>query len=341
MFTTREGGLEQAFLDYTEALESCGEEVVLVLHTKTKILPSVRSKYYQIHNYSKYDLLALFRLKLLILKEKPDIIITHGNRAHYLLKKTAGKIPVVGISHGNGFEHIKNCDYIITVNREMRQQFIDLGYNSQNIAYIPNMIRLDNQPKVNELAIRKEPVIGVIARLDYIKGIDTFLQALSALKARGVNFKAKIAGDGPESEPLKMLTAKLGLTEQVEFLGWIEDKAGFYNSIDIVCMPSRYESFGIVILEAFKYMKALVVSNSAGPSQLINHGENGLIFPVEDSAMLADYLQQVINDKDLAKSLAHNAFDSAKLYDIKFVGKKIVELLRFWKNEYRKQVDKR
>lgn len=327
MFTTRLGGLEQAFLDYNEAIKLAGIEVVSIIHSDSPLIPITTNKNYKIFNFSKHDPIALFKLQRLVKREKPDFIITHGNRAHYMMKKAAGIIPVIGVLHTFSFDHIKNCNYVISVSREMRRQLIEEGYIKSKIFHIPNMIRLPKDIKYIAPVPATLPTIGLITRIEKIKGVDIFIKALSILKSQKVKFKAKIAGEGNEAENIKKLIIKHGLEDNIQMLGWIREPQKFYKQIDILTLPSREEPFGIVILEGFLYSKPLIVSNVSGPMEIVEADKDALVFENENHVELARSLDKMLSDQQLQKKLSENGFNKVKLYDINIISKKILTLL--------------
>lgn len=326
MLTTRMGGLEQVFLDYTNSLQShC--DIIPVLHTQSPIIPKLRGHFYGVHNFSKHDPIALFKFLRIVQKESPDIIISHGNRAHYMMKKISGKIPVIGVSHNYSFDHIKNCDYIISISKDMIRHLIDLNYPMEKIFHIPNMIMIPEDIQYAHPILQVPPVIGMIARFDKIKGVDIFIKALNLLKERNVAFKAKIAGNGPEYENIKTLIEDLKLSNYIEIVGWVEDRKDFYNNIDILCVPSRVEPFGIVILEGLMYSKPIIISNLPGPMEIVKKDVEALVFKSEDFMELAYSLERLLKEEDLVKNLSYNGFKRLSLYSFDTITKKILNSL--------------
>lgn len=327
MFTTRLGGLEQAFLDYNEAIKIAGIEVVSIIHSDSPLVPITSNKSYKIFNFSKHDPIALFKLQRLVKREKPDFIITHGNRAHYMMKIVASMIPVIGVLHTFSFNYIKNCNYVISVSRKMRMQLIKEGYNESKIFHIPNMIRLPKDIKYIPPVLAALPTIGLITRIEKIKGVDIFIKALSILKLQKVKFQAKVAGEGNEGENIRRLIVKHGLEKNVQMLGWVKEHQEFYKQIDILTLPSREEPFGIVILEGFLHSKPLIVSNVSGPMEIVEVGKDALVFENENYVELAKLLDKMLSDQQLLKKLTENGFNKVKLYDINIISKKILTLL--------------
>ncbi|HEY2132033.1 MAG TPA: glycosyltransferase [Acetobacteraceae bacterium] len=153
------------------------------------------------------------------------------------------------------------------------------------------------------------PLLLVLSRMHPVKGIDTVLQAL--VHVPGAHLW--LAGDGPEHAAYEALAAKLGLADRVRFLGWRNDRKALLAACDICVLPSRYEPFGTVIVEAWAMGRPLVATQAAGASQYVTDGVTGLLCPIEDEAALAACLQRAISDAALRSSLAaagHAAYEA-------------------------------
>ena len=321
--TTKKGGLEQVFLDYKEALTERGVNVVSIIHTNSEINLDSDEHCYRIANFSKYDPFALFKMWRIVKMEKPDLILTHGNRAHYMMKKISAHVPVIGLSHVYSFKHIVKCDYIITVSKDMKNSLVNLGYDIKRIFHIPNMLKIPQNIKYQEPSIRDVPVIGMMARLDKIKGGEIFVKAISILKSRNIIVHSLIGGEGSEYQKIENLISELSLENQITMTGWVENKEKFYQSIDIFCLPSLKETFGLVILESFLYSKPVIASRLPGPVEVIQNRKNGLTVKTGDPEDLALAIEQLISDVALRKSITKQAFDDVLQYSERSIGNKI------------------
>ncbi len=320
MFSKVNGGLEQVFLNYIPALTGQGNHVIPVIHPKAEILNSCPNDNLRlIHNFNQHDPLAIYRLRKLIQIEKPDCIITHSYRAAYLFNKTKTKVPKIAVCHVRGNYNF-GADAIIAITEKMRQDIINSGVSANTVFTVPNMIHIPEELTYKAPKDGNIPVIGACARFVEIKGIDVFINALAELKRRNIAFKARIAGDGKEKEGYVNLIKQHNLQDEVTLLGWIEDKHSFYESLDIFCLPSREEAFGLVVLESMLHSLPMVLTHLSGPIEIIGESESALFVPSEDSVRMADGLQQIIQNKQLANSLASKAFQRVQHYSSQTVG---------------------
>lgn len=318
------GGIEQSFLDYSEALKNQNYDVVNIVSVGAKIArykllgPFNDAK---LLNLGSWDYLSIFHLKFLISIHKPDIIIAHGNRAiSFANKAKRAGVKLIAVSHNYNIKHIRSCDYIFVLTNHLMNYLLANNVPEYKMKLIPNMIKLSSAPDIVDFP--EVLTIGAMGRFVKKKGFDHFLYSLSLLKSRGVKFKAVIAGDGEEKSNLLKLRAKLNLTNEVTFTGWVYDKESFFKNIDIFCLPSLHEPFGIIVLEAMKYGKAIVSSASEGPGEIILHEKTGLLSPVADDVTMSGYFEYLIRNRDKAKELSRNAYLSVERnYDMKVVSK--------------------
>jgi glycosyltransferase involved in cell wall biosynthesis len=148
-----------------------------------------------------------------------------------------------------------------------------------------------------------------VGRIEPRKGVDTLLDALTQLVDEGVPASLIIAG--PEFDPsFRMAFARRTedrpeVRAAVSFRGAVSDDelSRLYQAADIVCVPSRYESHGIVLVEAMMFGKALVSCIAGGISEVAEHEANALLCPPEDPAALAVALRRLIEDDRLRQRL--------------------------------------
>ena len=142
-------------------------------------------------------------------------------------------------------------------------------------------------------------VLLTLSRLHEKKGLDVLLAALAELPG----CIAWIAGDGPLEAYLKVQASRLGVADRVRFLGWRTDRGALLAAADVCVLPSRWEPFGTVMLEAWAAGTPLVAAASQGPAALIEDGGNGLLVPVDDAPALAAAIGRLIADPALEARL--------------------------------------
>ena len=163
-------------------------------------------------------------------------------------------------------------------------------------------------------------VLLVLARLHRVKGIDTMLRALAELPGMVL----WLAGEGPARQEYETLARTLGIADRVRFLGWRNDRRALLEACDICVLPSRYEPFGTVIVEAWAMRRPLVATTADGARQYVTDGQTGLLCPIDDPPALADRLRRLAADPALR---AHLADAGAAAYEADFTREIVTDRL--------------
>lgn len=161
-------------------------------------------------------------------------------------------------------------------------------------------------------------LITSIGRLIKIKGLQYLLQAMHKLENK--RLKLLVMGDGPEKKTLKMLSKKLGLEGQAEFLGFVggERKYQYLSVSDLFVLPSLKEAFGIVFLEAMHCGLPVITTTTGGQTDFLKDGENGFLVPVGDVDALAEKINLLCNDSNLRQKMSNkNRKDVKNFYSEK------------------------
>ena len=332
MFGCGLGGIEQSFLDYCQAIARQGHRVTAIIHPKAGIRPILEAmpgiEVHYVANWGAWDGFARRKLANLLLVLEADAAILHGNRAVRLMRRGTRKVgcKTIGVTHNYSLGRQIGLDAFFATTQDLRNTLIRLGQAEDSIHIIPNMIRLASiSPAPHERG--EVPVIGAMGRFVRKKGFAVFLDALAELKRRGVSFTAQLGGGGEEEVALKAKAHALGLGRQLAFVGWVQDKRAFFGGIDVFCLPSLHEPFGIVMLEAFAHKVAVVTSDAEGPAEIASSGADALIVPKGDAVALANALERMLKDEALTFSLAVQAEKTVAGYDLDVVGKRICTAL--------------
>jgi glycosyltransferase involved in cell wall biosynthesis len=125
-----------------------------------------------------------------------------------------------------------------------------------------------------------DPMVLFVGRMSVQKGPDLLLEAVPGILATRSDAKVVFVGDGYMRAQLEQRAHQLGVAHAVKFLGSmgpISDLINLYKSTDLVCVPSRNEPFGIVVLEAWAAGKPVVATRNGGPGEFITHNQEGLL----------------------------------------------------------------
>ena len=297
MMTPVKGGDGLMAMHYHEALSAEGFDVLSIGEPTGMLTEATSSHGFKpIHMQSLYDPLAALKLAGLNREFRPDFVIAHGNRAGRLcmLPFTGTQKKLVQVLHTPSYKpHLKQANAALCISEHVREgarkAFPDL-----KVVDMANFSHLRTLPVKNNTAAC--PTIGAMGRLHAIKGFDVLIRAAAQLRAAGQRFRLKIAGDGPERQNLEALAADLRLGDCVEFCGWAADPIQFLSDVDLFVVPSRYESFGLVVIEAMAAGVPVVASDTEGPRQVLKAGQFGALFKNEDAGALAAAVGSIFSD---------------------------------------------
>lgn len=160
-----------------------------------------------------------------------------------------------------------------------------------------------------------------LAYLTHKKGFDILLEAFAKTFKGQEKVKLKIGGDGEEKLKLINMSKNLGIDKQIEFLGSLTREKVVYemNRCDAFVLASRFETFGVVFIEALACGKPVIVPNIEGPKEIVNKN-NGLVFKKEDVKDLSEKLLKIATDyqKYDSKNIQRDCYS---LYDKKVIAK--------------------
>jgi glycogen(starch) synthase len=153
------------------------------------------------------------------------------------------------------------------------------------------------------------PVVTFAGRLVYEKGVQHVIAALAALRERHPGLRLVIAGDGPYRAELEDQARRCGADEAVIFAGFLggHDLTALMGASDCYVVPSVYEPFGMVALEAAAVGTPVAVADTGGLAEIVEHGVTGVKFAPQDPAALADAVSAVLGDREYARSMARQA----------------------------------
>jgi glycosyltransferase involved in cell wall biosynthesis len=213
----------------------------------------------------------------------------------------------------------RHSDAVACVSERIVADLVASGVPPQVIRVVPNGIdvdsvrRLANQPPAVAPSVTCRTVVAA-GRLSREKGFDLLIRAHSLLHDAGsVAHRIVLLGDGPDRAKLEELAGTLGVRDSVLFAGFQPNPLPDIASADLLCMPSRYEGFPLVLLEAL----ALGIPVIASPSgrDLLDEGAYGIVVPAESPECLAAAIDRHLRDPLPLRTLAERGPEHARRYD--------------------------
>lgn len=314
MFIPGYAGTERAFIDYTWALLARGHTVTAMLHRDAPFIDELRRPGVTVVKAPWGDGPATYHpfqslvYEALIDELAPDVVLAHSEADMFYLRKVVrGRRPYVTVTHLTQVRFSIDADVSVAVSQGMVERLISAGQSPERVVHIPPVAHLPLAPSPTPCAWRAPPVIGVLARLSEEKGVDVFLEALRLLAESGVRFRAIIGGDGPQRAALTRRIEETGASAYVELRGWITDKESFYRDIDVFCLPSRKEAFGLVLLEAAVRARPIVATDCDGARELFTASGQAVLVPRDDARALSNGLAALLRDEQTAVERAVQA----------------------------------
>lgn len=268
--------------------------------TVLKLLTSIRQiiKKNEITIVHTHHRMAAFYIRLLKLVH-PKLI--HVYTAHNVFKD---KLPLYGFALKNA----KSVAVGEAVNKNLKE---DVGITDSRVIY-NGVVLKETDDQVDEIISYGGIKLGCVARLSEQKGLTYLLDAMSLLTIKDI--RLFIVGDGELRNELENKVKELDLQDSVTFLGYRKDIVECINSFDFCVLPSVFEGFGLVAIEAFMNSKTLVATDIPGLNEVVTN-KNGILVPAKDPAALASAIDKLAMDATLRQELASQA---KKDYENKF-----------------------
>jgi glycogen(starch) synthase len=217
------------------------------------------------------------------------------------------------------------ADRVITCSHYMRGHVADVyDIDEDRVTVIPNGIDpADLQPVADLAELRArfarpdERLVLLVGRLVYEKGFQLALEAMPRVIRRAGRVRFLVAGSGTHEAELKQQARKLGLMRHGTFMGWIGDDVlhSLYRIADLCVVPSIYEPFGLVALEAMASDCPCIVADTGGLREVVPNADVGLRFASRDPRALAAMIERVLTDGALRDRLVAEASQHVRRFD--------------------------
>jgi glycosyltransferase involved in cell wall biosynthesis len=197
-------------------------------------------------------------------------------------------------------QHLKE-DFKVAQNKV---HLIANGIDLERFSLVNDQMRRDARQK---WGITQTPLIGIIARLSDVKGIDILIRAMPLIIKEIPSANLLIAGQGPEENALKKLTESLALSANVRFIQVIDQTHELLCALDVFVMPSMMEGLGLSVIEAQACGIPVVASRVGGLVDLIEDEKSGYLTAVKDPKALAERIIKALKSPDHCTIMARQA----------------------------------
>lgn len=276
----------------------------------------------------KHNWQRIWRLRQLIRDSKPDVVITFMERMNVLglLASIGLNIPIIISEHtdprqsitGRSWAFARRLLYrrgsaLMVMTESVRQWALDY-ISPRRIAVISHPVTI--QPIISPTS-KDKLLIMALGRMIPLKGFDLLLRAFAQCVEDFPAWSLQIIGDGPERANLVQLATDLDIIERIEMPGSVQNPAPFFNQASLFVMPSLYEGFGLVLIEAMACgLPVISFDCPSGPSEIIRHEIDGLLVPPEDVDALATAMRRLMADEQERKRLAIRAIEVNERFNV-------------------------
>ena len=352
VYNLTNGGAERVASLWAKGLSEVGHNVFLVIGDDKSPITYTVPEEVHIRSIASYKPTApiryfdrLCKLRRLVVKENPDVILGILGRALWAKMVTFDrKIPIINTEH-NSFERpdsapmsrstkfdkfLKNKIYDkVTVLTQADKEFI--GNRLKNVVVLPNPLAFETID-ISKIGDKKKTILAA-GRLNvwFTKGFDNLIKAWGLIHTKYPDWNLKIIGSGKDKdfEYLNRLAKDNGVETSLNLAGFIEDPISCYREASVFVLSSRYEGFGMVLIEAMSQGCACVACDYKGrQAEIITSGNEGLVCPPDDYQALAKAIDKVVSNEELRQRIQKGAIERSKYFSVENTTKRWEEIFK-------------
>ena len=252
-------------------------------------------------------------------------------------RQATSEEPDVSARFGTEKEVSNEADYVVCFTEHeagiLRRSY---GVPGNSISIVPCGVDTEMFAPSDKVAARArlgvtdQYVILFVGRIEPIKALGTLVQAVELIEDKNSLKVLVVGGDsiGPEFQRVQLMCSSLGIENNVSFVGSVPqmELAIYYNAADVLVVPSKYESFGLVALEAMATGTPVIASRVGGLATIVEDTKNGYLIPWQCPEPFARKLDMLLANESLLEAMGREAYRSAKEYSWSNVGRRLASL---------------
>ncbi len=322
------GGAERFYIRLLKALKEKHQPITAIVRPSSPLRSALNTGIEQhlVPMRNGWDIFSLLSIRKLLKAHTPQVAQTYMGRATRLTR-VPKELDTVHVARLGGYYKIKgyyeHAHFWVGNTKGLCNYLVQNGIPANKIYCIGNFVELPSLSSPESMHEARKSlglpdeafILFSLGRFNHKKGFETLLDAFAmippSLKSRPVFLL--LAGDGPLAESLRKQALKLGIQEKIRWLGWVDDPGIFYDIADIFICPSREETLGNVILEAWAHALPVISTSTPGALELIQDKKNGLIVPIDSPAKLYHATVDLLKAGEaLWNELGKNGLESVK-----------------------------
>jgi glycosyltransferase involved in cell wall biosynthesis len=274
---------------------------------------------------SRYDARLLSRLGRYFKAQQVQVLMSFGFTADLWCRVAAwmAQVPVVISSVRTSSEEARSIDFVNRTLRAITDHFVAnsdavaryllrIGVPKGRYTKISNGLDLGKADacrvsREQALATMGLPsssfVIGIVSRLSREKNVAGFLQLAKLTSGLGENVRFVVIGDGPEANHLHVSSSEMGIGDRITWLGARSDVLSLIHGFDVAVLTSKREGLSNTLLEYMAAARAIIASNVGGNPELIDDGETGFLYSLDEPGQAVDCIGRLYVDENLRNQL--------------------------------------
>jgi glycosyltransferase involved in cell wall biosynthesis len=301
-------GAAHSLMTLADAQRAAGKNVEFLTFKGKQFGSEVRARGFVAHEVrvrAKVDLLAILRMRKLMLAAHYGIVHTHlsTSSVNGTLAARLAKVPCVATVHGmSGKLSFVAANHLIGVSDQVKIHLVQQGLLPANISVVYNGLPI--VPQLERAEARRilgipgqAMVLGTVARVTAMKGIDDAIRALPAIAREIPEILYVVVGDGDALDACRELAIELGVADRVSFVGYQNNVQPYLAAMDVFLFPSHKEAMGIALAEAMAAGLPSIASNIDGIPEVLTP-ETGLLVPAKAPEHIAVAALQLLRNEE-------------------------------------------
>ena len=310
---------EDIFAAYCAILNGLGVRTTLMIAEKYNILKTAKkvNAYLKaeginiLHTHLFHADLMAAVLKTFFNKGVYIISTKHGYQEKFLQQYEPGKL-----YNPKDFYYfltkfmLRKIDSNVAVSKGIADLYVNLGLAKTAYPVIHHGINIKefNKEEYKSECKLAEPQLIIVGRIELFKGLQFLIEAMPAVTAAFPRVKLLVLGEGSEKNNRMQQVKNLGLQSHVAFLGFKDHPYTFISHSNIIILPSLFEPFGLVYIEAFALKTPVIAFDTPAGNEIMANNETALLIDKADTAALAEKIIYLLNNKAAGEAMAERAY---------------------------------
>lgn len=326
------------FKNFCDEIETQGVAASLIVANRLSIFNTAK----KINNYLKQNEIRIVHSHLVNSDLIATVLKTFFYPGLYLISSKHGYKEQVMLQYQPGIKinkkdlyyyftklTLKKINQNLAVSHAIADMFINLGFTKEKYPVIHHGVNIEpfDKEKYTNTCRLANPQLIIVGRIEIMKGHYYLLEALQEVVKHFPEIQLLVLGEGSEKINLQKKAAAMGLQKHIQFMGFIPHPYSYISHSDIVVLPSLFEPFGLVYIEAFALQKAVVAFDTPAGNEIMENEKTALLAAKGDSAQLAQKIIYLLSHPEERKKIETSAYEK---YTSSFTREIMIENTANW-----------